>query len=117
MGVKLLRDKLAKLCTGEYGEPTNILEWSARVSTQCYGELEAADPKKPELFERMLTWWSSDGTRDASGEAYSSYAVLKDVCLAQEIDLEAPIKEFLETYGLFGKAANDLNQALAKAAQ
>ena len=117
MGVKLLRDKLTKVCTGAYGEPTNILEWSARVSTQCYGELEAADAKRPDLFERMMTWWSSDGTRDASGEAYSSYAVLKDVCLAQEIDLTAPIKEFLKTYELFVKAANDLNQALAKAEQ
>ncbi len=117
MGVKLLRDKLTQLCTGPYGEPTNILEWSARVSKQCYGELETADPKKPDLFERMMTWWSSDGTRDASGEAYSSYAVLKDVCLAQEIDLTAPIKEFLETYKQFVAATNALNQALAKAEQ
>jgi hypothetical protein len=116
-GVKLLRDKLNELCTGEYGQPTNILEWGTRISSACYATLEAPEPAKPELFEKMMTWWSSDGTRDASGEAFSSYAVLADVCVKQAIDLEPPLREFLKTYGAFVTAASALEQALQAAAK
>ncbi|MBI5503045.1 MAG: hypothetical protein HY907_22560 [Deltaproteobacteria bacterium] len=114
MGVKLLRDKLTELCTGEYGQPTNILEWGKRVSAQCYPLLELADPAKPELLEEMVTWWSSDGVR-VGGEAYSSYAVLADVCVKQTIDLEPPLKEFLKSYAAFAAAASALDDAIAAA--
>jgi hypothetical protein len=114
MGVKLLRDKLTELCTGEYGSATNILEWGTRVSAQCYPLLDVAEPAKPELFEKMVTWWSSDGTR-VGGEAYSSYAVLADTCVKQTIDLEPPLKEFLATYAAFVQAAAAMNDALVAA--
>jgi len=117
MGVKLLRDKLNELCTGEYGAPTNILEWGTRISSSCYPMLEVPEPAKPELFEKMMTWWSSDGTRDANGEAYSSYAVLADVCVKQAIVLEPPLREFLKTYGDFVTATSALEQALQTAEQ
>jgi hypothetical protein len=114
MGVKLLRDKLTELCTGEYGSATNILEWGTRVSANCYPLLEAADPAKPELFDKMVTWWSSDGTR-VGGEAYSSYAVLADTCVKQTIDLAPPLKDFLTTYAAFVQAASAMNDALLAA--
>lgn len=115
LGVKALRDKLTSLCTGAYGTPTNILEWVQRVKTQCYATLEAPEPAKPELFEKIMLWWSSDGARDASGEAYSSYAAIGDTCLKQTIDLDAPLKEFLRVYAEFQKAAVRMNEALAAA--
>jgi hypothetical protein len=113
-GVKALRDKLTELCTGTYGEATNILEWGKRISAQCYPTLEAAEPQRPELFEKMLTWWSSDGTRVGT-EAYSSYAVLADICVKQAIDLEPPLREFLKTYAEFVTAASALEKAITDA--
>ncbi|MBN1772301.1 MAG: hypothetical protein JXB32_13615 [Deltaproteobacteria bacterium] len=115
LGVKALRDKLTSLCTGAYGTSTNILEWVQRISTQCYGSLEAVEPAKPELFEKIMLWWSSDGARDRSGEAYSSYAAIGDTCLKQTIDLDEPLKEFLKVYGEFVKAASGMDQALRAA--
>lgn len=115
LGVKALRDKLTSLCTGEYGTATNILEWVQRVRTQCYAALEAAEPAKPDLFEKIMLWWSSDGARDASGEAYSSYAAIADTCLKQKIELDEPLKMFLRAYAEFQKAAVRMNEALAAA--
>ena len=115
LGVKALRDKLTSLCTGAYGTPTNILEWVQRVKTQCYATLEAPEPAKPDLFEKIMLWWSSDGARDASGEAYSSYAAIADTCLKQTIDLDEPLKAFLRVYAEFSRAAQRMNEALAAA--
>ena len=114
MGVKLLRDRLTELCTGEYGQPTNILEWGKRVGSQCYPLLETPDTPRPELLVDMVTWWSSDGVRVA-GEAYSSYAVLADTCVKQAIEIEPPLKAFLKVYAEFAAAAAELDQAMAAA--
>ncbi len=114
-GVKALRDKLTELCTGAYGTSTNILEWVQRVSTQCYAALEAPEPAAPELFAKIMLWWSSDGARDKSGEAYSSYAAIGDTCLKQTIGLDEPLKEFLKVYAEFQKAAVAMSQALSAA--
>ena len=113
MGVKLLRDRLAEVCTGEYGQPNNILEWDKRVGSQCYPLLENPDPPRPELLVDMVTWWSSDGVRVA-GEAYSSYAVLADTCVKQAIEIEPSLKAFLKVYAEFAAAAAELDQAMPR---
>ena len=56
-----------------------------------------------------------DGARDASGEAYSSYAAIGDTCLKQTIDLDQPLKDFLKVYADFVRAASAMDQALRAA--
>ncbi len=113
-GVKALRDKLIELCSGEPGTPTHILEWSMRVTKQCCPGLESPSVQRPDLFEQIMLWWSSDGARDrASGEAYSSYAAIGDVCMKKNIDIAPMLREFLKTYGEFVTAARDLERAVS----
>jgi len=113
-GVAALADKLRELCSGEPGTQTHVLEWSARMAAQCYPQLDAPTVQRPDQFEQIMLWWSSDGGRDASGRAYSSYAEINE-CLKKEVDIAPPLRDFLKVYGDYATAANALEQAIARA--
>jgi hypothetical protein len=115
LGVKALRDKLQSLCTGEEGTPTHIREWGRRVSERAFPVLDEPNPQRPELFPRMALWWSSDGARSSSGEAFSSYAVITDVCFPQGVTIDAVLIDFLKVYQDFVRRANEMSQAIAAA--